>query len=153
VDRAPAGSRSKQALLTVVRAPDLEYFEETRVAHYRGGVALDRPGLQVDSRELRAFLKDSSSDSSLDRAVAEGAVKIVGSSRDSRDKRTRTGLGERAEYFAGDQKVVLEGGEPRLIDSQKGTATGRQLIWFVDNDRLLVNGEERKPAVTSIRKK
>ena len=45
------------APVTTVRAPDLEYSTETRIAYYKGGVHLERPGLTVDSKELRAFLK------------------------------------------------------------------------------------------------
>ena len=64
-------------IFTVVRATDLVYTEETRVAVYQGGVVLTRPALTVNSRELQAFLKPADSDSSLDKAFADGAVKIV----------------------------------------------------------------------------
>ena len=72
-------------VFTVVRASDLVYTEETRVAVYQGGVVLTRPGLSVNSRELQAFLKPADSDSSLDKAYADGAVKIVSVSNDRQD--------------------------------------------------------------------
>ena len=95
-------------VFTVVRAPDLVYTEETRVADYRGGVVLTRPGLTVNSRELRAFLKPADADSSLDKAFAEGAVKIVSTSKTGKTTRTRTGTAEHAEYYADEQKVILK---------------------------------------------
>jgi lipopolysaccharide export system protein LptA len=155
VDKTPADAKTKTTapVFTVVRAPDLRYTEETRVALYQGGVALARPDLTVASRELRAFLNDSSSDSSLDKAFAEGAVKIVSTRVDGKDKRVRTGTSEHSEYYAGEQKLILEGGEPQLVDSLKGKTTGKQLTWFANNDRLLVNGAESKPAESILRKK
>ena len=68
-------------------------------------------------------------------------------------RRTRTGTSEHAEYYAGESKVILEGGSPVLVDSLKGKTTGKQLTWWANNDRLLVDGEENKPAQTNIRKK
>jgi lipopolysaccharide export system protein LptA len=156
VDRAAAANAKGKAaspLFTVVRAPALRYTEENRLAYYSGGVALSRPGLTVDSGELWAYLNDAASESSLDKAVADGKVKIVSTTSDGRGVRTRTGLGQHADYYAQEQKLILTGGEPQLIDSRTGKTTGRELTWFANNDRLLVDGEEKKPAVTTIRKK
>jgi lipopolysaccharide export system protein LptA len=68
-------------------------------------------------------------------------------------KRTRIGTSEHAEYYADEQKVILEDGNPLLIDSLKGQTRGQRLTWWANNDRLLVNGVESKPADTIIRKK
>jgi lipopolysaccharide export system protein LptA len=132
-----------------VRAPDLIYTEETRVAHYQGGVTLTRPDLTVTAREIRAFLREESSENSLDKAIAESGVKIVSTS----GGRTRTGTAEHSEYYAGEQKVILSGGDPLLVDSKTGKTAGRQLTWYANNDRLLVDGEPVKPAASTIRKK
>jgi lipopolysaccharide export system protein LptA len=136
-------------VFTVVRAPDLVYTGETRLAHYQGGAAMARPGLAVTGKELRAFMNDSDSDSSLDKAFADGAVKIVSTA----DKRTRTGTSDHAEYYTNDQKVILEDGDPLLVDSLKGQTRGKQLTWWANNDRLLVNGVENKPVDSLLRKK
>lgn len=151
----PKSSKPEAApVFTVVRAPDLLYTDETRVAFYQGGALLTRPGLTVSSRELRAFLKSSDSDSSLDKALADGAVKIVSSAPNSGGQtRTRTGTSEHAEYYADEGKVILQGGEPLLVDSIKGRTTGKQLTWWANDDRLLVNGAESNPAKSVVRKK
>ncbi|MGH9646803.1 MAG: LPS export ABC transporter periplasmic protein LptC [Bryobacteraceae bacterium] len=150
------GSRSKAPaapIFTVVRATDLVYTEETRLAVYQGGVVLTRPSLTVNSHELKAFLKPADSDSSLDKAFADGAVKIVSVLNTVKPARTRTGTSEHAEYYADDQKVILQKGQPLLVDSVKGNAAGEQLTWWANNDRLLVEGEANKPAQGTIRKK
>jgi lipopolysaccharide export system protein LptA len=136
-------------IFTVVRAPDLVYSDDTRVAHYQGGAAMVRPGLTVNGKELKAYLNDKDSASTLDKAFADGAVKIVSTA----DRRTRTGTGEHGEYYTTERKVIMNGGEPLLVDSLKGQTRGKQLTWWSNNDRLLVNGVENRPADTLFRKK
>src|SRR5947208_14633376 len=104
----------------------------------------------VQSLELRAFLKPTEgSDSNLDRAVADGGVKII----QTTPARRRIGTSDHAEYYAGEGKVILEGGQPQMVDSNKGTTQGAKLTYFQANDRLLVNGIETQPAVSNIRSK
>jgi lipopolysaccharide export system protein LptA len=136
-------------IFTVVRAPDLIYSDDTRIAHYHGGAAMVRPGLVVNGKELKAYLNERDADTSLNHAFAEGAVKIVSTA----DKRTRTGTGEHGEYYAAEQKVILNGGDALLVDSLKGQTHGKQLTWWSNNDRLLVNGTENRPADTLYLKK
>ena len=136
-------------VFTVVKAPDLVYTDDTRIADYRGGAAMVRPGLIVNGKELKAYLNERDADTSLDHAFAEGAVKIVS----TEDKRTRTGTGEHGEYYAAEKKVILNGGDGLLVDSLKGQTRGKQLTWWSNNDRLLVNGAENRPADTLYLKK
>ena len=136
-------------VFTVVTAQELEYTEDDRLAHYRSGAHLKRPGLDVTSQEIRAFLKDSKEDSSLDHAFADGQVVII----DTTPERTRTGTSEHSEYYADDNRVVLTGGQPQLVDSLKGTTKGKKLTYFADDERLLVNGEEKEPVKSKLLKK
>lgn len=130
------------AVYTVVKAPEMVYTEDNRLAYYKGGAVMTRPGLVVKGQELRAYLNDSDDDSSLDRAVVDGAVEIV----QTVDKRVRTGTSEHAEYYTDDDKIVLEGGRPKFVDSLKGRTEGRVLTYFTGADRLLVDGVEQKQA-------
>jgi lipopolysaccharide export system protein LptA len=140
-------------IFTVVRAQDLVYTEETRVAVYRGGTVLTRPGLTVNSADLQAFLKPADSDSSLDKAFADGAVKIVSVSTVGKTTRTRTGTSEHAEYYADEQKVILQKGQPLLVDNVRGNTAAQQLTWWANNDRLVGEGMASQPAQSTIRKK
>jgi lipopolysaccharide export system protein LptA len=134
---------------TVIHAPEMTYTEEGRLAHYKGGVVLTRPGMKVTAKEIRAYLKDASDDSSLDHVFADGAVEIVSTS----PKRTRTATGEHAEYYASEEKVVINGGQPKLVDSLRGQTRGRELTWWANDDRLLVEGAPGQPAESTLRKK
>ena len=135
-------------VFTLVKAGDLEYTEDDRVALYSGGVVLNRPGMTVKANRIRAFLNDADSDedSSLNHAIADGAVEIV----QATPQRTRTGRSEHAEYYADVQKVILEKGAPEMVDSVKGSTRGMQLTYYANDDRLVVNGQEAKPASSII---
>ena len=90
-------SRKEKAapVLTVVKAPELIYTGKEKVAHYKGGVLLERPGMEVRSNEFRAFMKEEKDGTTLDRAFADGNVRILEKAAD----RTRTGTGEHGEYY------------------------------------------------------
>ncbi|MGE5571014.1 MAG: LPS export ABC transporter periplasmic protein LptC [Rhodospirillales bacterium] len=137
------------AIFLEVTAQNLVYTEAERLAHYTGGARLTRPGFEVKASEIRAWFNESSSGSSLDRAFADGAVEVVRSG----SRRTLTGTSEHAEYFAAEQKVILNRGDPTLVDSARGYTKGRELTYWADNDKLLVNGIEKEPVKTLIKRR
>jgi lipopolysaccharide export system protein LptA len=141
-------------IFTVVRAPELTYRDDTRMANYTGGVKLTRDKMTISSKELIAYLSpksnNASDQSSLDHAIANGDVKIF---RVLAAKRTRTGEAEHCEYYTKTNKVVLNGGSPQLVDSYKGVTKGRELTYYDDDDRLIVEGEKKQLAYTTMKKK
>jgi lipopolysaccharide export system protein LptA len=154
VDAKTADAKTvNEPLFTVVRAPDLMYHDDTRIALYSGGVTLVRQHMTVTSNRMRAFLTpktDKNSDqSSLDHAIGDGGVKVFDTVSDNR---TRTGTGEHCQYFTKDDKVILSGGDPQFVDSQKGVTRGRQLTYYSDDDKLIVEGEDKKEAFTRMKK-
>jgi lipopolysaccharide export system protein LptA len=143
--KAPAAA----PIFTVVHAPHLTYTEETRVAVYKGGVMLQRPDLTVTGQEIKAFLNDKDADSSLNKTVADGGVKIVSTAH----AKTRTGTSDHSEYYADDGKVILSGGRPLLVDTKEGKTEGDELTWWANDDRLLVNGHPKSQVKSVVRKK
>jgi lipopolysaccharide transport protein LptA len=137
-----------------VRAPELLYRDDTRVALYTGGVKLDRDKMTVSSKQLQAFLTPktgaNSDQSSLDHAFADGTVAV---SEVVAPGRTRVGNSEHCEYYTKDDKVILNGGSPQMVDSYKGITRGRQLTYFSDDDHLIVDGQTKELAFTKMRKK
>lgn len=136
-------------VLTVVHAPFLLYTEENRLAVYTGGVTLARPGLDMKGRELHAYLAAAGAESRLERAFADGGVVIVQKSV----KSTRTGTAEHCEYYLGEQKAILRGGAPKLVETPGNTTEGAELTYFANDDRLLVNGAPRRPGKSDIIRK
>ncbi len=134
---------------TTVQAAKLVYTDAERLAHYTGGAALARPGLQVKGAEIRALLSQAGGEQSVERAYADGNAEIVRSS----PGRTSTFRGEHAVYHAAEQKIVVNGGEPQLADSAKGVVRGSELTYYANDDRLLVTGAPGSPVRSRIRRK
>jgi len=141
-------------VFTIVRAPELFYRDDTRLAHYVGGVKLTRDKMVVSAKEMFAYLTPqngtNSNQSSLDHAFANGDVAINDSLPNGR---TRTGTAEHCEYYTKENKVVLNGGEPQMVDSYKGITKGRQLTYYDNDGRLVVEGEKKQLAFTQMKKK
>ncbi len=148
-DVAPAAAEGTERNYTVIDAPEMVYTDADGTARYRGGVTMLRGGMTVKARELNAVLAAGDAGSRLEKLLADGGVEIVEHSAG----RVRKGTAEHAEYYAGDQRVVLTGGEPVFTDGARGATRGRQLTWFAGEDRLLVEGAEARPAVTRIQRK
>jgi lipopolysaccharide export system protein LptA len=127
-------------VLTVVRAPHLRYTDTDR---------LTRPGLDVKGKELRAWMATSGADSSLEKAFADGKVEIVRAT----PGKTMNGLSEHAEFYSSDQRIILRGGDPQMVDSVRGRTRGTELTYYANDDRLLVNGVPDRPANTVMRKR
>ena len=130
-------------VLTVVRAPHMAYTDDNRLAVYSGGVDLKRSGMEVKCKELRAYLAEQGADSRLEKAFADGAVEI----RQTAPGRVRTGTADHSEYYTADQKVILRGGSPKLVDSLKGSMiqAPQQLTYYANDDRLLGEGAPGQP--------
>jgi lipopolysaccharide export system protein LptA len=149
-----SGAANQAPIFTVVYAPELSYRDDTRVANYWGGVKLVRNSMTVTASKLQAFLtpkaENNKDESSLDHAFAQGHVRIFDVLATGR---TRTGTAEHCEYYTKDDKVVLNGGSPQMLDSYKGITKGRQLTYFSDDDRLIVEGEQKNLAYTQMKKR
>jgi lipopolysaccharide export system protein LptA len=139
---------------TTVKAPHLVYHDDSRVALYSGGVTLLRNAMVVNSDELRAFLTpktdDNSSDSSLDHAFADGALTVVDTLGPNHK---RTGSADHGEYYTKADKVILNGGSPQILDSLRGVTKGKDITYFSGDDRLVVEGDAKKPAFSKMIKK
>jgi lipopolysaccharide export system protein LptA len=103
----------------------------------------------VKGQDIHAYLRNDSNDSSLDHALADGHVEVHEISFD----RTRDASSEHAEYYVDEDKVILEGGQPRFMDSTRGTTRGQKLTWYSSDDRLLVNGVPQQPVKSVLHRK
>ncbi len=141
-----------KVIYTVVRAPEMMYDDDQKIAHYTGGVKLVRDRMTVSSKELRAYFRDNkdkkSDESSLERAVADGSVVVTELAFDH----TRTGTSDHAEFYTADNRVVLNGGLAAMADSRRGVTRGNQLTYYTDDDRLYVEGEKKALVMTHMKK-
>jgi len=138
-------SSPRETRPVTIRADRLEYFDQGRKASYRGNVRLqaENTTLEADRADVYFSNAGTTDDPEVDRAVAEGRVRVVQPGRHAK--------GEHAEYFARAGKIVLMGGPPMLYDAEKGLTTGERLTFFVHDDRLLVDGGDESPSLSKHR--
>ena len=137
------------SVFTIVKARHMVYTDADRVAHYSGGVSLTRGNLQMKAADLRSWLAEEGADNRLQKAFADGNVQIV----QTGPIRTRTGTAQHAEYYTDENKIILTGGRPAMNDNVRGNTQGQELIYYSDDDKLIVKGADGKPAISHILKK
>jgi lipopolysaccharide export system protein LptA len=148
--------QAPKTTFTVVRSDSMNYSDKTKQAFYQGGVqgltALERPGLNVKSKTLRAWMvnvpkKGGGEETQLDKMMCEGSVRLNG----SRDGRKQDGSSETAEYYPNEERLELFGGAPMVNDSKRGITRGNQITWLAREDRLIVDNAGSGPAVSRIK--
>lgn len=153
-DQTSDDQKKKRNAFTIVKAQSLVYSDKTKQALYTGGTTLDRPGLNVQSAELRAWFVDEpkkggGEETKLDRMFSDGDVRIAERSL----ARTRDGSSEHAEYYLVDERIVMNGGNPVVTDSKRGITRGAEIVWYSRQDKLTVDNAGGGPAVSRIKKK
>jgi lipopolysaccharide export system protein LptA len=131
-----------QAVPVTIRADGLEYSDEDRKATYLGNVQLDTQDatLRADRMDVFFLAPNQSGNSEIERALAQGNVTVV--------QPGRRATGDRAEYFAGPDKIILSGGPPTIYDTERGFTTGRQLTFFLRDDRIFLDGGDQSPTLS-----
>ncbi|MBV9182222.1 MAG: hypothetical protein JO356_13005 [Acidobacteria bacterium] len=135
-----------------VTSSRLVYREGDRVADFEGGVLAQSTDFVISAEKMKVFLAPQgktppdripSAPAKLERIVALGAVRITQPGRQAN--------GEQLTYTAPEGKFVLSGGTPSIFDAEHGKITGVSLTYFRRDDRVVVDGDSRLPAVTHTR--
>jgi lipopolysaccharide export system protein LptA len=127
---APAVA-GNQPVIWAVHAAKLTYRSAEAVAVLEQNVRADSRLGRIASARMEMILNSTAGVQQLTRAVATGGVTVW--------QRARRGTSERADYTAADGSFVLSGGNPTLFDADQGTTTGRELTFFLADDRILVD--------------
>jgi lipopolysaccharide export system protein LptA len=135
---------------SVVSAPEFTYDGKIKQGFYRENAHLERTGLDVRSRYLKTFFEEvpkrgGGTETQLEHLEADGAVDIL----QKPPGHVRRGRGEHAEYYLGEERMVLSGGQPEVTDPQRGTTRGPKITWYSREDRMLVETLETKERVLS----
>jgi len=135
-----------------VTAARLTYRDSERKAHYEGGVTVRSTDLTITASQMDVFLvpaggapaaPQANAPAKLEKIVASGSVLIT--------EPNRRATGDQLTYIASDDKFVLTGGPPSIFDAEHGKITGVSLTLFRHDDRVVVEGDSRSPAVTQTR--
>lgn len=128
---------------TMVRSEKMTYEEQARKIVYEDRVATTTTQGKLQSDRLQVFLRQEQGQTSVDRALAEGNVRMV--------QPSRTSFSQWAEYRGGEGKVVLWGGPPKVVDEERGFTTGARLTIDIGGDSVAVEGNSQNRAVTTQR--
>jgi lipopolysaccharide export system protein LptA/lipopolysaccharide export system protein LptC len=141
---AAKDSGTKERTLWRARGAKLTYWGgEGRARLEENASAQSALGqLQAQSLDLY-FAAAGSGAPGLARVTARGGVVVR--------QGERRGTAELGEYVAAEGKFVLSGGKPALYDAARGSVTGRQLTFFLADDKILVEAEEGARTLTKHR--
>jgi len=141
-----------------VTSDHLTYIDSERKAHYRGSVFAQSAGMNLAANQMDVYLLSAdpsrapartvrpptaTGGARLDKIIATGSVVFT--------QPARRATGDRLVYTAADDKFVLTGGPPSIFDAEHGKITGDSLTLYRTDDRVIVDGNSKSPAVTETR--
>ena len=130
-----------QRVLWRVRAGTLTYWSAERRARLEESASVQSRIGQIAAPRMDLYFEAAPGESQkLARALSSGGVVVR--------QGERRGTAERAEYAVAEGKFVLSGGTPTLFDAARGTTTGRQLTFFLADDKILIDSEEGSRTLT-----
>ena len=94
----------------------------------------------LNSNQLEIFLAPKDNQTTVQRLLASGAVTI--------HQPNRTSFSDVAEYFRDEEKLVLTGGPPRILDSERGSTVGPRLTMHFDDGSITVAGNPETHVIT-----
>ena len=128
---------------TMVRSEKMTYEEQSRKIVYQDKVSTTTPEGRLQSDRLQVFLRQEQGQTSVDKALAEGNVRMA--------QPSRTASSQWAEFRGREGKVVLWGGEPRVVDDERGFTSGARLTIDIGGGSVAVEGNSQNRAVTTQR--
>ena len=119
------GQRSKSDL--VITSDTLTYDYTNKYAIFQGKVVVNDPTMNMKSDKMTVYFGTSNSIQTIV-AVGNVIIKQVG----------KTATGSKASYSA-DQEVLVLTGAPAQIVSESGTATGKKITYWINEDRVVID--------------
>ncbi len=117
------------------------YSEADRLLHYEGAVDIKQGTERITGESSDVFLAKDTNE--MERTVAQRDVVLT--------QPGRKGTGERAEYTAADETVVLTGTPARVEDAEQGTSEGRRLTVYLRENRVVADSAGASPATGRVR--
>jgi LPS export ABC transporter protein LptC len=123
-----------------IQADKLTYEDQLQRIFYETNVRAQSPMGKMTARQLEVFLITEGKQTFVGRMLAKGNVRL--------QQATRTSYSDNAEYFRQEDRLVLLGGPPRIIDSERGFTSGARLTMYLNDDRISVEGDSEIRSVT-----
>jgi len=134
------GKGRKEVVPVFVTADRMTYNDSERLIHYEGKVVHVRQGTEtLEAKNVDVFLQEKGNE--IDRMIATDNVVLT--------QPGRKASGERIEYIAETDEIILTGNLARVEDMQKGTTTGRELTFLRSDDKIFVQDQRGTRRVRS----
>jgi lipopolysaccharide export system protein LptA len=136
--RSAAAAEEPEPPVTIT-ADKMEYYSDRDVVIFTGNALAIRGDITLSAKRMEATLSQGvdNEENSIRKIVAEGDVNFRHVDPETGDERFATG--ERGEYLADEETVVLTG-EPRVWEG-KNVVTGEKMTFHIDESRFVVEGD------------
>jgi LPS export ABC transporter protein LptC len=138
--RQQRGNNQSDSSPFIGQADKLTYEDKLERMLFESHVNVKSSMGELMADRLEVFLNKQGNQTSLERMLAQGSVRV--------QQEGRTSYSSSAEYFASDELVVLTGGPPRIIDPVRGFTSGARLTMHLNDDRISVEGDSENRTVT-----
>lgn len=118
----------------------LTYWGAESRARLEEAVTVESPATRLAARQITLAFASANGEQRVTTAEGAGGCTVR--------QGERRGAAERCTYDASAGKFVLSGGQPSLSDPVLGVTTGRQLTFFLADDRILIESAEGTRTVT-----
>ncbi len=130
----------------------LSYTDGERKAHFEGSVQAKGAELTITANVMDVFLQPRNQAASNQSLTGTGKIDhIIAREQVVITQPGRRGMGDQLVYTTADDKFVLTGGSPSIFDAEHGKITGVSLTLFRHDGRVLVEGNNTSPTVTTTR--
>jgi len=134
------GTLQQERQPVTIQARKMVYEDSLQKVVYDTGVKMNSSMGVLNSDHLQVFLASTGNQTTVKRLLATGAVTI--------HQPNRTSFSDLAEYFRDEEKVVLTGGSPRILDSERGSTAGARLTMHLDDGSIAVEGGPENRSIT-----
>ena len=135
---SPAAAAADADPPITVTADKMEYYSDRDVVIFTGNALAVRGDVTLSARRMEVTLGQGidSEENSVRKIIAEGDVNFR--HVDPETGKERFATGERGEYLADEDTVVLTG-DPRVWEG-KNVITGEMMTFHIDENRFVVQG-------------
>ncbi|HEX5708052.1 MAG TPA: LPS export ABC transporter periplasmic protein LptC [Pyrinomonadaceae bacterium] len=132
---------ARQVVPVFATSERMFFADSERLLHYEGNVDIKQGTERITSGVADVYLLPETYEA--ERTIAQRNVVVT--------QPGRRGTGDRAEYTAADEVVVLTGSPARVEDAEKGTSESRRMTVYLREDRVVSDGGDSRQGTGRVR--
>ena len=133
--RRKAANGDREVVPVFAASRSMTYSDAERLLHYTGDVDIRQGTERITSEVTDVYLLKDTYE--VERSISQRSVVVT--------QPGRKGTGERGEYTAADETVVLTGKPARVEDGEKGTSESNRMVVYLRENRVVSDGGGDSP--------